>query len=173
MNIKTEHLLLRPFVMSDAAKLAELIAEPKVMEMLEQPPWPYQLSDAKLWLAGLAGREQQNDAYKFAITHPSFGLIGSIGLQKKQAGILDLGYWVGKPYWGKGYASEAAAALMDWAITELGVTELVSGYFEDNPASGAILRKLGFVSTGNACNIENALRTEPIACLGMKWHNSA
>ncbi len=170
MTLQTERLVLRAFTMDDAPRVTELIAVPEVISMLEQPPWPYQLVDAQFWVGGLAERQRSGDAYVFAITTAKDGLIGSIGLQKKNSDLLDLGYWLGTPYWGKGYGGEAALAVMTWAVEALGVQQLESGYFEDNPASGSILSKLGFVPTGCSCQIKNALRSEPVACLGMVWN---
>ncbi|PHR52494.1 MAG: GNAT family N-acetyltransferase [Robiginitomaculum sp.] len=169
MTLQTERLALRAFTMADAPRVTELIAVRQVISMLEQPPWPYQLVDAQFWISGQAGRQRSGAAYAFAITTKNDGLIGSIGLQKKNSDLLDLGYWLGQPYWGKGYGSEAALAVMTWAAEELGVRQLESGYFEDNPASGRILTKLGFVPTGCSCQIKNPLRSQPVACIGMVW----
>ncbi|VAV86664.1 50S ribosomal protein acetyltransferase [hydrothermal vent metagenome] len=169
MNVATKRLLLRELAMNDAPRITELFANPKVISMLEQPPWPYQLQDAQFWLRGTLQRQKSSAAFSFAIELPNAGLIGSIGIQKKGSDLFDLGYWLGQPYWGNGYISEAASAFMTWAQEELGVRELLSGYFADNPASGRVLAKLGFVATGKSCIIENPLRDEPIACLGMNW----
>jgi RimJ/RimL family protein N-acetyltransferase len=155
--------------MKDAPRLCELIAVPEIIIMLEQPPWPYVLDDAKLWLNGLPSREQRGEAYCFAIELSGTGLIGGIGLQKKNSDDFDLGFWIGKDYWGKGYASAAAKGMINWGIKSLKLTDFVAGYFEDNPASGKLLSNLGFTSTGKACSINNPLRDKPIACLGMVW----
>ncbi|MCF6291895.1 MAG: GNAT family N-acetyltransferase, partial [Robiginitomaculum sp.] len=90
-DIKTQRLVLRPFTIGDAPRLCELIAVPEIIKMLEQPPWPYTLADAKLWLRGLASREQRGEAYCFAITLAETGLIGGISLQKKRSDLFDLG----------------------------------------------------------------------------------
>ncbi|MBL4617664.1 MAG: GNAT family N-acetyltransferase [Robiginitomaculum sp.] len=168
-NIKTPRLVLRPFTMKDAPRLCELIAEPEIISMMEQPPWPYTLADAELWLRGLPSRKERKQAYCFAIEIPRTGIIGGISLQKKNSDLFDLGFWVGKDYWGKGYANEAAQAIMAWGVNELALTKITVGYFQDNPASGKLLQKLGFVATGKACPINNPLRDKPVACLGMIW----
>jgi len=168
-NIETQRLILRAFTMSDAPRLCELIAVPDIIKMLEQPPWPYTLTDAKLWLQGLPSREQRAEAYCFAIELPGTGLIGGISLQKKNSDDFNLGFWLGKDFWGKGYASEAAKGIISWGQEQLQLTKLTAGYFEDNPVSGKLLQKLGFIATGKACSINNPLRDKPIACLGMIW----
>jgi RimJ/RimL family protein N-acetyltransferase len=63
--------------------------------------------------------------------------------------IWEIGYWIGKPYWGQGYVTEAAAGLLAWAQHEMGVTRFVSGHIFDNPASGKVLTKLGFTYAGD------------------------
>jgi RimJ/RimL family protein N-acetyltransferase len=73
---------------------------------------------------------------------------GSVGLDDTGKGThFELGYWLGKPYWGRGYVSEAAAAVVEYAFGWLNQPALVAGYFVDNPASGRVLEKLGFVET--------------------------
>jgi RimJ/RimL family protein N-acetyltransferase len=172
MTLRTARLILRPFAMSDAPRITELICDPEVIGMLEQPPWPYQLEDAQFWLAGMTERQRTGSAHNFAVDLPGTGLVGSIGLQKKKSELLDLGYWIGKPYWGKGFAGEAATAIMIWAQSVLDIQELESGYFEDNPASGKILSRLGFQPTGCNCTIENAVRAGPVTCIGMHWQRN-
>lgn len=167
--ITTKRLMLRPFAIEDAPRLCELIAVPEIISMLEQPPWPYKLADAELWLRGLPSRKERKQAYCFAIELPDQGLIGGISLQKKNSDLFDLGFWIGQPFWGKGYASEAAKGIMDWGMEYLDLTEFVAGYFEDNPASGKLLSNLGFVATRKACSTNNPLRDKPISCLGMVW----
>jgi RimJ/RimL family protein N-acetyltransferase len=86
------------------------------------------------------------------VTAPIDGLIGSCGIHRsgeKDSTTWEIGYWYGLPYWGLGYASEAAQALMDWGRDQLGAKAFVAGHFADNPASGHVLRKLGFVRTGS------------------------
>jgi RimJ/RimL family protein N-acetyltransferase len=73
-------------------------------------------------------------------------LVGSVGLSR-DGDKVELGYWIGRPYWGQGYATEAARALLSLAKV-LGHRRLVAGHFVDNPASGRVLRKLGFCPTG-------------------------
>jgi len=169
MSIKTKRLLLRDFTLADARRLTELIAQPEIISMLEKPPWPYGLADAQLWLRALPERKRRNEAHAFAIDLSDIGLIGGVSLQKKDSDVFSLGYWLGRRFWGNGYASEAARGIMNWAMDELELKQANAGYFADNPASGKLLSKLGFVATGKSCPINNPLRKQPIACLEMKW----
>src|SRR3546814_3302421 len=74
-------------------------------------------------------------------------LIGGIGIDRRENGEVELGYWVARSYWGLGYATEAGRHMLDLART-LGIPRLTAAHFVDNPASGAVLRKLGFRPTG-------------------------
>jgi RimJ/RimL family protein N-acetyltransferase len=74
-------------------------------------------------------------------------LIGSCGLGRRVSGNVELGYWIARPYWGRGYATEAGRALVAIARA-LGIARLEASHFLDNPASGRVLEKLGFQSTG-------------------------
>ena len=86
------------------------------------------------------------------LRHPAQGrrreYLGGCGVGLRENGDFELGYWLGKPYWGHGYATEAAQALARMALMELEVTRLIAGWFHDNPASGRVLEKLGFVPNG-------------------------
>ena len=74
-------------------------------------------------------------------------LVGSCGLGRRPSGAVELGYWIARPFWGRGYATEAAVALIDIARA-LGFTQLEGSHFLDNPASARVLEKLGFEPIG-------------------------
>jgi RimJ/RimL family protein N-acetyltransferase len=82
----------------------------------------------------------------FLVTLPGVGVIGSAGMGEHE-GEAEIGYWIARDHWGRGYATEAAAAVLRIART-LGHRRVRAGHFADNPASGKVLRKLGFVPTG-------------------------
>jgi RimJ/RimL family protein N-acetyltransferase len=75
-------------------------------------------------------------------------LVGTIGIGRRPDGALELGYWIGRPYWGRGYATEAGRAVLAIAREGLRLPHLYSSHFLDNPASGRVLEKLGFRPTG-------------------------
>ena len=86
----------------------------------------------------------------FLITERTDGaplLVGACGLQRRPSGAVELGYWVARAHWGRGFATEAGRALIEIAYT-LGLAQLEASHFVDNPASGRVLEKLGFVATG-------------------------
>jgi RimJ/RimL family protein N-acetyltransferase len=146
MFARTERLLLRPGWAEDAPALAAAIADEMIVRNLATAPWPYSLRDAEAFLA------QPRDPVlpSFLIFERTDGeprLAGSCGLGRRPSGAVELGYWIARPFWGRGIATEAAAALIEIART-LGFTRLEGSHFLDNPASGRVLEKLGFEPLG-------------------------
>jgi RimJ/RimL family protein N-acetyltransferase len=147
MFARTERLLLRPGWKEDAPALFRAIAEEAIVRNLASPPWPYRLADAEAFLA----TERKPDEASFLVFRRTQGapqLIGSAGLGRRPSGAIELGYWISRPHWGLGYATEAARAVVAIARDGLRLRRLVAGHFLDNPASGRVLEKLGFRDTG-------------------------
>jgi RimJ/RimL family protein N-acetyltransferase len=163
MFARTERLLLRPSWPEDAGALYEAIADQDIVRNLARAPWPYTADDAA-WFAKLEHSQMFPNFMLLLRTDAAPRLIGSCGLGELD-GEAELGYWIARPYWGKGFASEAARAVVGVAKA-LGHKKLVSGHFVDNPASGRVLRKVGFrpvgrqeqrYSAGRACDVSCAL----------------
>jgi [ribosomal protein S5]-alanine N-acetyltransferase len=149
--IETTRLVLRPFAASDARRLSYLAGDYEVAKMCGRVPHPYPVAAAQAWIAKQPAARASGEGHVFAVTLARDGLIGSCGINPEgEAGVWEIGYWFGQPYWGQGYASEAAAAVLAWARAELGAQVFTSGHFADNPASGRVLQKLGFAHTGSA-----------------------
>ena len=148
-QFETERLRARPIELSDAPRVAELFQEKELPWNLGRAPWPYALSDAENWLTLAQKQWEAGIEFPFAILKDAT-LIGSCGIMRinEAQNIWEIGYWVGKPYWGKGYVTEASIGLLDWAERKLGITRFVSGHIFDNPASGRVLEKLGFELAG-------------------------
>ncbi len=145
MFIRSERLFLRPGWPEDWAEIMAQVADEGVVRNLVQVPWPYTPDAAREF----AVQPQDARCPHFLITKPGpqgAELIGCVGLKQGEAGA-ELGYWVGRDYWGQGYATEAARAVLRLART-LGHRQLRARHFVDNPASGRVLRKLGFAPTG-------------------------
>jgi RimJ/RimL family protein N-acetyltransferase len=154
MFARTKRLTLRPGWPEDAAALSRAIGHEAVVMMLAQVPWPYRPSDAEAFL----GRPRSpSEIFLVILSHEADypHIVGGIGLQPEAGGAHELGYWLTPDAWGRGYATEAGRATVAIARHALGLRRLVSGHFTDNPASGRVLRKLGFRPTG---------RTEPRLC---------
>lgn len=147
--IRTQRLELRPFEAADARRVAYLAGEYAVSKMCGRIPHPYSYPAAIEWIGKTQAQRGSGSEYPFAIVLESDGLIGSCGVNRMGEGdVWEIGYWLGMPYWGQGYASEAAEGLMWWAREALGAKVFTAGHFLDNPASGKVLRKLGFVPAG-------------------------
>jgi RimJ/RimL family protein N-acetyltransferase len=147
MFARTPRLLLRPGWREDAPALAAAIGDEAIVRNLATAPWPYSVDDAEAFLA----REQdpRHPALLiFARTRGAPRLIGGIGIAPAAEGGRELGYWIARRYWGLGFATEAGRALLAAAADTLRLTPLSASHFRDNPASGRVLAKLGFVPTG-------------------------
>jgi [ribosomal protein S5]-alanine N-acetyltransferase len=149
-TIETNRLTLRPFTASDAVQVATLAGDWDVARMCARLPHPYGEADAHAWLATIPEARAAGTGFQFAITTAHDGVIGAIGIERRREGEPPtLGYWLGKPFWGRGYATEAGAAVLAHATEDLGATQFRSEHFEENTPSGAVLQKLGFAYTGD------------------------
>jgi len=145
MFIRSERLFLRPAWPEDWEEVYSLIADHGVVRNLARAPWPYTQEHAREFTT----REQDRSLPHFLVTLPTASgsqIIGSAGLGDDN-GQAELGYWIARQHWGKGFATEAACAVLRLAAA-LGHRRLVAGHFADNPASGRVLRKAGFRPTG-------------------------
>jgi RimJ/RimL family protein N-acetyltransferase len=146
MFARTPRLLLRPGFPEDAPALATAIADQAIARNLANVPWPYSMRDAEAYLAcprdpilpSLLIFERGSGAPQ---------LVGACGLARRLSGSVEMGYWIARPFWGRGYATEACRALVDIART-LGLPSLEGSHFLDNPASARVLEKLGFEALG-------------------------
>ena len=146
--LRTERLLLRPPLPQDAPQIAARIGDRDVAWNLGRAPYPYQVSDAEEWLERIPKGWAEDTAYVLLLTRPEEGVMGCIGLDLKPMNVWEIGYWIAKPWWGQGYITEAAQAVMAWAEDTMSIRQFASGHFVDNPASGRVLEKLGFTAVG-------------------------
>ena len=142
----TPRLLLRPGWPEDAGALFAAINDEAVVRNLARAPWPYGRNDAAQFLAASRPLLQPNFLI-FRRDGQMPQLLGCIGFGDNGEGHLELGYWIARGQWGRGYATEAGRAVLEIART-LGHPEMRAEHFTDNPASGKVLRKLGFRPTG-------------------------
>lgn len=139
---RSERLFLRPAFPEDRGAILAAIGDEGILRNLSRAPWPTSLEDAHAF----ATLPQDWRLPHFLATIPGTGVIGAVGMADHE-GQAELGYWIAREHWGHGYATEAAQAVLRIALT-LGHRRVVAGHFTDNPASGKVLRKLGFVPTG-------------------------
>jgi RimJ/RimL family protein N-acetyltransferase len=141
----TERLVLRAPRESDIEQLVMLADNRHVAEMLARMPHPYGEEEARAFLA-MAGQRRSGVAY--ALTAAGTGaFVGCAGLNATDRG-LELGYWIGEPYWKRGYATEAAHALVDLAFTRTPIQVLHASCRVINPASRRVIHKCGFQYAG-------------------------
>jgi len=146
MFARTPRLLLRPGWAEDAPALAAAIADETIVRNLATAPWPYDRRDAEAFLA--APRDPVLPSLLlFERTGAAPRLVGSCGLGRRPSGAVEMGYWIARAHWGRGLATEASTALIAIARA-LGLARLDGSHFLDNPASGRVLEKLGFVPIG-------------------------
>ena len=150
-ELKTERLLLRQPNTGDIGSIIAIAGDWEVSRRLGRVPHPYHEKDALFFLENVVPHE-----WTWAITWLESGeLVGMVGLAPGQLGenAAELGYYVARKAWGRGIATEAGRAVVRYGFDTLKLPRLTSGYFVDNPASGRVLSKLGFVETGRSTRL--------------------
>ncbi len=142
-SLKTKRLVLRAPRHEDANAIARLANDLRIAANTGRLPHPYRTDDAEQFIAA-AGRQQGEAA--FVVTLEGFP-IGACGVDLREGGP-EIGYWLGVAYWGRGYATEAARAVIDHAFGDLRHEALQAGARVSNPASRRVLEKCGFQWTG-------------------------
>ena len=147
----TQRLILRAPTLTDMPSCVAILNDFDVAKNLQQVPHPF--TDL-LFVEALTRTDQERrdgSAFRLAVTRAMDGaLIGMCSAERGERGAWEFGYWYGKPYWGQGYATEAAWPMIRFAFEDLAAESLTAGWFDDNPASGAVLHKLGFAITSVA-----------------------
>ncbi len=152
---ETPRLMCRSFQAQDWQTLKTICEEPDVARMLAviTVPWPKEKILA--WIANTQG--DLKHGFRLAVCLQGGALIGMVGL----GGVpVSCGYFIAKEHWGNGYATEAMHGLLQHCFDHLGLETVEADHFTDNPASGNVLRKLGFVETGRSLG-RSAARLEP------------
>lgn len=150
---RSERLLLRPPWPEDWKLVHGAIADEGVVRNLASAPWPYEPQHAREFV----GLPVLPACPRFLIARADNArLVGCIGIDPRD-GDVELGYWIARQHWGQGYATEAGRAVLDVARM-LGHRRIVASHFLDNPASGRVLRKLGFLPAGTIRNRHSCAR---------------
>jgi ribosomal-protein-alanine N-acetyltransferase len=149
-TLHTERLVLRAFTLDDAPAVRRLAQAREVARMTLNLPHPYEKCMAEEWITGLRPAFEAGTRSAFAVTLREGGtLVGTVSLfidERDRAGLL--GFWIGLPYWGNGYATEAVAEVVRYGFGERGLLHVRANHFGSNPASGRVLRKVGMVHVG-------------------------
>lgn len=144
-TLNTDRLILRPFTLADAPELHRLANEPEIAATTLRIPHPYPEKLARTWIESHPAMFEAGDGVVFAVVLRRDGnLIGCVGLTcDPENQNAELGYWIGVPYWNRGYATEAARMTVAFGFAAFGLHRIKSGYFASNPASGRVMEKIG------------------------------
>ena len=149
-NLETERLILRPFQSSDAKQIQKLANRKEIAETTNLPH-PYTIEMAEGWIKTHEAAFQEGSGATYAITLKNSGeLIGTISLMDftKRSNHARIGFWMGVPYWNKGYCTEASRAILEYGFVERGLNRIHTAYMISNIASGRVLDKVGMVYEG-------------------------
>ena len=146
VELRSQRLRLRPHSHDDLSSLVELIGDWSVMRWLQLPPYPYTEKDGLEWIDRVQKEHASPRPSNFAIADQQFDqFLGSIVLNATGA---ELAYWIGKPYWGQGYATEAVAAALVYGFGNIELDVMRATTELDNFASERVLAKNGFRRIG-------------------------
>lgn len=149
-TLRTMRLILRPMEPADAPEVQRLAGDRAVADMTMRIPHPYPDGVAEQWIGRQAEAWRCGESLDLGAVLTDGQFIGVIGLTGFSAEHehAELGYWIGRPWWGQGYCTEAARALLRWAFETLGLHRVHAQHFRRNPASGRVMQKLGMRREG-------------------------
>ncbi|KZL19339.1 putative succinyl-CoA transferase [Pseudovibrio axinellae] len=146
-ELKTDRLTLRKFRDDDLEPMCTYLGNYEVSKMLTVVPYPYTSADGEWWLNHC--KEAPLTEETIWAIETEHGLSGTISIRIPDDGHPRIGYWLAEPFWGKGYMSEAAEAVVNYCFEALGASKVTSGAFEENDGSLNVLAKNGFQTTGS------------------------
>lgn len=150
IHLETERLKLRPFYNTDAKRVQELAGDREVAKTTLGIPHPYTVENAEQWISNHSQNIEAGTIFPLAIVLTnSEVLLGTMTLRvDKQHNKGELAYWVGKDFWGKGYATEAASLIMKFGFYEIGLNRIWAMAMSSNPASTRVMQKVGMKKEG-------------------------
>lgn len=160
VNLHSDHLILRPFELDEADRVRELAGDYDIAKTTLNIPYPYPEGAVLEWIRRMHEIANQGSQYSFAIVRKlDDELLGAISLgivpEHKRA---ELGYWMGKPYWGQGYTTEAASRLLKFGFEDLDLNRVFAFAFSTNPASLRVMQKIGMTYEGTL--VQHVLKWE-------------
>jgi ribosomal-protein-alanine N-acetyltransferase len=142
-RIETERLILSELKKEDLSLVIDYLQDKVFSEYTSNIPYPYTREDAELWLKITMETYEQKKGVTFAIRDKTETIIGAIGLTDEGSDKAQMGYWMAKKFWNKGYITEAAKAMVESGFKELGFNKIYATHFLHNPASGKVMQKIG------------------------------
>lgn len=144
VRVACDGVILRSFALPDAPRVAELCGEHAVAAMTARIPHPYTTAMALAWIEGLSGADDPAREFVYAVLRRDDALlVGAVGLRSDPGAADTIGYWIGQPFWGRGYATAAASAAIALGFTALELSEVEATHLARNPASGRVMAKCG------------------------------
>lgn len=148
-TLRTARLILDGFEPEDTGAVERLVGEEAIARFTLNIPYPYPPGVAAAWIAGHPKELRQGRGVAFAVRLPDRQVVGCIGLRvERHHDRGELGYWIGLPYWGRGYATEAARACLAFGFEHFALHKVVANHVRANPASGRVMEKLGMTREG-------------------------
>ncbi|MGZ3364981.1 MAG: GNAT family N-acetyltransferase [Caulobacteraceae bacterium] len=141
-EVRTDRLILRAPQAGDVDAITRLCGDFAIASMTSRMPHPYAEADARRFVE-LVARQTPARERTFAIELPGEGLIGCLGFHKAAGAPLEFGYWIGRPYWGRGFATEASRALLEVGFELLGLRRIFATCDTRNVGSWTVMQKLG------------------------------
>jgi len=149
-DLESDRVLLRPYVERDAVRLQHLAGDHAIADTTLNIPHPYEDGMAEQWIGTHGELFAAGTHVIFAIIDKATSeLVGTVSLTvERRFNKANLGYWIGKPYWGQGYATEASGLIVEYGFRKLGLHRVASTHLTRNPASGKVMQKLGMQYEG-------------------------
>ncbi len=147
-QLDSDRILIRPFFCSDAPGVQLLAGDRRVSRYTMNIPYPYEDGIAENWIASQKGAWASSQRAEFAVVEKtSERLVGTVGLVDISHNEAELGFWIGVPFWGNGYCTEAATLLLEYGAREMQIVKFTARHLTANPASGKVMEKLGMIHT--------------------------
>ena len=166
--IETRRLKLRSPEARDLPRIAQMASDYDIARMTLRMPHPYAPAHAEAFLAQTAAQDRTRDN-TFVVELEDEGPVGVLGFFHDKDPYPEMGYWIGRPWWGRGLATEAAEAALAWAGRTWRRRAVAAGHFSDNPASARVLSKAGFLYTGEIRRQHSVARGEAADVRMMLW----
>ena len=158
-EIRTERLLIKTPEIDDKFELTQLINDKDVIKWLSEIPFPYTLSHAEEFIERSRERVLKQESYNFMIFQDK-KMIGGIGLSEFNNKSCQVGYWLGKKYWGNGFATEALKSILDFGFDQLNLEKIYAAYKIGNEGSIRVLTKCGFEYSRKKYEYDSELNEE-------------